>query len=212
MNSRITILYTNNSTVMISCKRNFNKHTIRLHNIFKNAPEHVLDAILKTYTSFTRKSTRTACRKIIRNFITQNQHRIVHKQKACRILLDPVGKVFDLGEIYNNLNIKYFSSSLNIHITWSHKSNKRLMGTWKDTGLEKNLIRINRLLDTKKVPTYYINYLVYHEMLHEVFKQRIVNGRIQRHPKEFRKLEKNFPLYKKACEWQKEKLSYKKLL
>ena len=192
---------------MISCKRNFNKHTIRLHNIFKNAPEHVFDAILKIYTCFTRKSTRTACRKIIKNFITQNQHRIVCKPKTSRILPDPVGKVFDLREIYNNLNIKYFSSRLDLHITWSHKPNKRLMGTWKDTGLEKNLIRINRLLDTKKVPAYYINYLVYHEMLHEVFKQKMVNGRIQRHPKEFRKLERNFPLYQKACEWQKEHLA-----
>ena len=174
--------------------------------MFKNAPEHVLEAILKIYTRFTRKSTRAACRKIIRDFMTQNQHRIVCKPKACRTMSDPVGKVFDLGEIYNNLNSEYFSGNLDIYIAWSHKPNKRLMGTWKDTGLEKNLIRINRLLDTKKVPLYYINYLIYHEMLHEVFKQRIVNGRVQRHPKEFKKLERNFPLYQKACKWQKENL------
>jgi len=192
---------------MISCKRNFNRHSIRLHNMFKNAPEHVLDAVLKIYTRFTRKSTRTACRKVVRNFIAQNQHKIVCKPKTRRILPDPVGKVFNLRKIYNNLNSEYFSSRLNIDITWSHRPNKRLMGTWKDTGLEKNLVRINRLLDTKKVPPYYINYLVYHEMLHEVFKQRIVNGRTQRHPREFRKLERNFPLYKKACEWQKEHLA-----
>lgn len=192
---------------MISCKRNFNKRTIRLHNMFKNAPEHVLDAILKIYTRFTRKNTRAACRKIVRDFITQNQHRIVCKPKTCKVLPDPIGKVFNLGEIYDNLNIKYFSSRLDVHITWSNSPNKRLMGTWKDTGLEKNLIRINRLLDTKKVPPYYINYLVYHEMLHEVFKQKMVNGRIQRHPKKFKKLERNFPLYEKACEWQKKHLS-----
>jgi len=192
---------------MISCKRNFNKRTIRLHNMFKNAPEHVLDAILKIYTRFTRKSTRASCRKIIRNFITQNQHRIVCKPKTHRILPEPVGKVFNLRKIYGNLNSEYFSSRLNIDITWSHKPNKRLMGTWKDTGLEKNLIRINRLLDNEKVPPYYIDYLVYHEMLHEVFKQRTVNGRIQRHPKEFRKTERDFPLYQKASKWQKEHLS-----
>ena len=175
--------------------------------MFKNAPEHVFEAILKIYTRITRKSTRAACRKIIRDFISQNRHRIVCKPKTCGCLTDPTGKVFDLREIYNNLNIKHFSSRLNIDITWSHKPNKRLMGTWKDTGLEKNLIRINRLLDTKKVPPYYIDYLVYHEMLHEIFKQRTVNGRIQRHPKEFRKTERDFPLYQKASKWQKEHLA-----
>ena len=192
---------------MISCKRNFNKHTLRLHNMFKDAPEYVFEAILKIYTRITRKSTRVACRKIIRDFISQNRHRIVCKPKTCKILPNPNGKVFNLREIYNNLNIKYFGGSMNIHITWSHRPNKRLMGTWKDTGLEKNLIRINCLLDTKEVPPYYINYLVYHEMLHEIFKQRTVNGRIQRHPKEFKKLERNFPLYQKADKWQKEHLS-----
>ncbi|MCK5595107.1 hypothetical protein KAI19_02890 [bacterium] len=192
---------------MISCRKSLNKRTIRLHNMFKNAPEHVFESILKIYTHFTRKSTRAACRKTIRDFISQNRHRIVCKPKTSRILPDPIGKIFNLREIYNHLNIKYFDGNLDVHITWSHRPNKRLMGTWKDTGLEKNLIRINRLLDTKEVPPYYINYLVYHEMLHEVFKQRTINGRIQRHPKEFKKLERDFPLYQKASKWQKEYLS-----
>jgi len=192
---------------MISCRRSLNKRTIiRLHNMFKNAPEHVFEAILKMYTRFTRKSTRAVCRKTIRDFISQNRHRIVCKPKTRRSLPDPTGKVFNLREIYNDLNIKYFDGNLDIHITWSHRPNKRLMGTWKDTGLGKNLIRINRLLDNKKVPAYYINYLVYHEMLHELFKQRLVNGRIQRHPKELRKVERDFPLYQKARKWQNEHL------
>ena len=60
------------------------------------------------------------------------------------------------------------------------------------------MIRINPRLDSARVPHYYMEFLVYHEMLHAEIGAKKVNGRRIVHSGEFKKREKEFRLYKKA--------------
>ena len=67
---------------------------------------------------------------------------------------------------------------------------------------EQNVILINRLLDDIRVPSYYLEFNVYHEILHDLFSISRARGRWVQHSADFQKREKAFPHYARAMEWE----------
>ncbi len=62
--------------------------------------------------------------------------------------------------------------------------------------------RINPILDNERVPYYFIEFVVYHEMLHAHIRVQKKNGRRSVHSKEFRDREKMFRDYEDAMAWE----------
>ena len=121
------------------------------------------------------------------------------------------GEFFDLLEIFNYLNRKYFNNSIKADITWGkeingqprhHRSVK--MGTYS---VEDKIIKIHRSLDRSFVPRYFIESIIFHEMLHQVFGVTVVNGKKMYHPPEFQVAEKRFDHYFLARNWEKRNLT-----
>jgi len=116
------------------------------------------------------------------------------------------GKVFDLQEIYRQVNDEYFDAKLNLSITWSgHPGRgaqyKRRLGSFDP---KARLIKIHRLLDNASIPGYFINFIVYHEMLHCAYPpKKGKKGRRLIHHAVFKKHEKQFREYHLAQEWIK---------
>jgi hypothetical protein len=68
-------------------------------------------------------------------------------------------------------------------------------------------VRIHPRLDAADVPRFFVEFIVYHEMLHAARGQEGErNGRRVVHSKEFRAAERNFAQYKEAIEWEKKNL------
>ena len=65
-------------------------------------------------------------------------------------------------------------------------------GSWGATRrvLPEGLVLINRLLDGPLTPSWYLDFLVYHELLHAVIPPRPGTARILIHPPEFRRAER----------------------
>ena len=102
------------------------------------------------------------------------------------------GNIHDLKALYDELNDEYFGGALDSVITWGAKSprfavRKRTLGSYS---ARANIIRINPALDSKKVPRYFIAYVVYHEMLHAAIGIQNRSGRRSIHPAEFRDFER----------------------
>jgi len=116
------------------------------------------------------------------------------------------GKIFHLQEIFDLVNARYFEKKIEAHITWTrHKvSGARRMRRLGCYVPHQNLIRISSLLDDAAVPPYFIEFIVYHEMLHVLHPphQHFLEKRRIHHAK-FREMEKQFPDYKKAKTWEK---------
>ena len=72
--------------------------------------------------------------------------------------------------------------------------------------IEDRLIRIHRTLDRAEVPEFFVGWIVFHEMLHQVFEARVVNGRRQFHPPEFLRAEATYERYAEARRWEREHL------
>jgi hypothetical protein len=121
------------------------------------------------------------------------------------------GRYFDLKAIFDKLNAKYFYNALRGYkITWGRR--RRLppreyfvFGTIQE---EDRLIRIHPLLDAPFVPTWFLEYIVYHEMLHSVVPDEVdANGRRRVHTDRFNKREREFALYRRARRWEDENLA-----
>jgi predicted metal-dependent hydrolase len=67
----------------------------------------------------------------------------------------------------------------------------------------QNIIKINPILDDISIPDYFIEYIVYHEMLHAVYPPILGAGKRVVHHKKFVEMEKKFPDYLKAKAWEK---------
>ena len=121
------------------------------------------------------------------------------------VTINPQGRFYNLTDIFNALNRDYFDDRVAASITWGKRSSryavrKRTLGSYQK---KTNTIRINPILDRRKVPRYVIEFVVYHEMLHAVIDTVVKNGRRSIHSKEFNNREHEYRNYDKAIEWEK---------
>ncbi|MBI5057292.1 MAG: hypothetical protein HZB61_11830 [Nitrospirae bacterium] len=191
----VSLIFTENSTSMISMRPRGNSISVRLHRMFLNAGDEVLDEITGM---IKRRKGKTPH---IRRFISDHLQYV--KRKPKRITLKTDGRFYDLTDIYHSVNSEYFDGKVSARITWGAKCprravRRRILGSFSR---DEGIIRINPVLDTSRVPRYYIEYVVYHEMLHADMKSVTGKGRV--HPKEFRERERMFKHYAKALSWEK---------
>ena len=94
-------------------------------------------------------------------------------------------------------------------ITWGARTgrprrrNSIKMGSYS---VEDRLIRIHRSLDREFVPRFFVAWIVFHEMLHQVHDIRVKNGRREFHSKEFLADEAQFEQYDEAKAFERRHL------
>jgi len=117
-------------------------------------------------------------RKVIRSFISRNKY-LLRKRSRVTAPACSAGQHFCLKTIYEALNSEYFGGNVTAAITWGKSSsrNRAKLRTIGSFNVETNTIRINPLLDRKTVPAYFLEFIVYHEMLHAFLGINNRNGR-----------------------------------
>src|SRR6266566_7072877 len=121
------------------------------------------------------------------------------------------GTHFDLRPIFDDLNRRYFRGRLRDYkVIWGRRRKRRpkeyfIFGTIQE---EERVIRINPLLDQPFVPRWFLEYVLYHEMLHSVVPEEIDTiGRRRVHTDEFNRREREFPRYRRARRWEDDNLA-----
>ncbi len=193
----VMLVLTDNSTSMLSIRTKGTVSCVRLHRMFLCADEGTLKEIALFIKHGSGSTTR------FRAFLNKMSSAV--RRKPPRYF--PVrtrGKCYDLQAIFERLNEEYFDSRLTSVITWgtgtSRKAvRKRTLGSYCNN---TNIIRINPVLDKKTVPDYYIEFVVYHEMLHSAIGIREKDGRRSVHTRAFRERERLFRNYDKAMRWE----------
>lgn len=195
----IALVLTDNATSMISFRRKGEAVTLRLHRLFLGADERILDEI----AGFIKN--RRCPMQHTRVFINSNHHKLKSSPPRA-ITIVTKGRCYDLQLLFDRVNAKYFDESVTAAITWGRKGARRFparrtLGTYIE---DRNIIRIHPVLDSRRIPLYYIEFIVYHEMLHAVMESTVKNGRRRIHAKEFQKREMLFEHYAQACQWERE--------
>lgn len=184
-------------------RRSGAKYRLDLHPVFQEArPVHlhaVADMIQKR-DPFSEQ--------IVDAFFHQKSSRIRSEYGATRrVALYPYGRVYNLMSMYRRLNEEHFDGRVRAYVTWGKRSprgRKRWSIRFGSYDAATRIIRVHPLLDSEAVPRYFVEYIVYHEMLHQAAPEEIRRGRRIVHTEEFLRREREFPHFKKAIEWERE--------
>src|SRR5205085_12471029 len=98
------------------------------------------------------------------------------------------------------INREYFSPRVPkpAQLTWSARKTYRILGH-HDAHMDH--IAISRSLDSREVPRFVVEYVLFHEMLHIVHPTKLVNGRRHNHTPAFKRDEEKFLHYHAAEKW-----------
>lgn len=123
-----------------------------------------------------------------------------------RIILRPKGNTHDLTQLAAKVNNEFFKGKLKYFITYGrntshHIVRSRRLGAYRHAD---KLIIIHPILDAAHVPTYIVEFGIYHEMLHAL--QPPSQRRV--HDRAFRQAEKRYPYYNEVQAWRKENQAY----
>ncbi len=116
------------------------------------------------------------------------------------------GRFYDLEAVFQSCNQHNFGGKMPRPkgLTWSARVNHSTMGTYN---LNEDTVTINRGLDRHDVPTYVVDFIMYHELLHKLLGVKTVGNRRHAHTPEFRKLEQAHPQYRQAQDFLKKNSS-----
>jgi hypothetical protein len=199
---KLQLKINDNRSTMLSVKWEPDCAKVSLHRIFLQAPQNVMDALACYLRRDEPKIGKTVKAFIETSLKTLDYSHQLDPKKLCS-----QGNVYNLKQIYDDLNSEYFDSKLGLHITWFGKHMQRArsrvtFGLYHDP---LKLIKVSRMLDSPSFPDYFVSYVVYHEMVHNVcpsyFNHR---GQHQIHSKEFKEREMQYRHYDKAQQWVKD--------
>lgn len=173
----------------------------RLHKLFQNSSAEIGEALIQMALKKDRKA-----RALVRKEAAHYFSKVTLKPKP----LPTAGQVYDLKVILKRVIEAYFPEAQEPSIGWVKGREKRFRSiTFGTYDRHQNLIRINQHLDHSDVPPYFVEFIVYHEMLHALIPAKISKeGRCLSHTPEFRRKEREFLQFEEAKKWEKGSLHY----
>jgi hypothetical protein len=199
----VRLTLTENRSVLLSVRRKDGAVLLRLHRMFLHASPAVVRAVARGL----KRSNRGADAEV-RRFMNENLHRVRRAPRELPPLVTQ-GRAHDLKAVYARLNARFFSGRLRVPLSWGRGSGRARRGglTFGSYDPVLSLIRIHPVLDRHDVPAFFLESVVYHEMLHHHLggvPDRA--GRTVYHSRPFREAEARFPWHREALAWEKENL------
>lgn len=203
----VRVTLTDNRYTMISVRRlrREQRYEVRLHLMFADADAVVVRALARYVADNDREASH-----VLGDFIDNNSDHVRGKARRTptQVILT-AGEHHDLRAIFDRLNAQYFDDKIEAAITWGARTGKVRRRTSIKMGsyvVEDRLIRIHRSLDRALVPEFFVEWIVFHEMLHQVHDIQVKKGRREFHSKEFLQDEKRFAHYDRARAWERSHL------
>lgn len=180
---------------------------VRISDLLEGASDEVLHAIAhiliaKLYRKPIDARLNRRYRDHVNGKAVRTKAELIRQMRGRKQIDTARGHVYDLEEIFDELNQKFFHGLLGRpQMTWSREHATRLLGHYDPA---HNAIVISRAFDHPRVPRYVVEYIVYHEMLHTLYPVKVRKGRRCVHPKEFLDREKSeFREYERAIQFLK---------
>lgn len=172
-----------------------------LSDLLRDAPADALDSLAVTLLArFYGKPVRDGARERFDQWASRPEivARRLHIQqvRGRKQMLPPRGDEYDLEELFDELNARFFDGTLRKPtLGWSVQPSRRRMGHYD---LAHEAIVVNRALDCPDVPQLAVEFVLYHEMLHVKHPAETCTGRYRVHTEAFRADECRFPRIEEA--------------
>lgn len=184
----ITVEYIESDSVLVRSRRDPDGAVrLEVNAAYRRAPAAVADAIVLLYAGRPRRADR---------------RRLSHSIHAWHLEEAPAppslpesrwlpGLHHDFRALLDEV-AGHFPDPLDLDVTLGARVTRWVMGR-HERRTPRSLVIVNPLLDHPAVEPWYLRFLLFHECLHEVMPPRARNGRIERHPREFREAERRHP-------------------
>ena len=128
-----------------------------------------------------------------------SRNRSMYLSRSKNLILESKGACHDLGTVFDYVNSNYFDSRIEVPVlAWTKESPRSRVGYYFGA---IGLLAVNKVLDTKAVPRFVLEFVMYHELLHHVDSISGRPVRRVRHTREFRAQERRFSSYVEAEQW-----------
>jgi hypothetical protein len=179
---------------------------LKLHERFVDAPADIGSALAGWIRS--GKRARKACA-TLDGWIAQNIATLPRKKRNER--MRACGEHHDLSplaeELYPTVFAEDFADAASRpRITWGRRTRSRSRGSLRlgSYDPEDRIVRIHAVLDRASVPSWFVRYVLFHEILHAALPPQPRPGgrRWIHHGPEFRRRERLYEDYARALEWE----------
>lgn len=202
-NEHFSLTLTDNRRSMIRIRIKEGRRDIRLHHMFAKSDEVTLNALSRFVFGKDKKAA-----SLVRAFIQSNQAEIKIAPKSPQ-RMRYVPKYYDVQRIYEKVNQTYFEGTVKAEVEWGrggHRKRQRHI-RFGSCDVKHARIRMHPVLDQPWVPEFFIEYIMYHELLHLVVPAKPRGRQKVFHTHEFRQKEALFDRYDDAIAWEKKHVS-----
>jgi predicted metal-dependent hydrolase len=174
---------------------------VRLSDILEGAPETVLRAIAhillaKMYRKPIEREHSTRYRRYVSGQDIARKAHLLRQMRGRKRIASAQGGTYNLESIFEELNQRFFYGLLaRPRMTWSRDHARNRLGHYDPA---HNAIVVSRVFDHPRVPSYAVEYIVYHEMLHLKHPVKLRGSRRCVHSIDFQAEEKLFPHLERA--------------
>ncbi|HKV25440.1 MAG TPA: SprT-like domain-containing protein [Candidatus Acidoferrum sp.] len=189
------------ASLVLTIRRREDTVYVRFSDLLRRAPLLVWEAAAALLLArvYRRKAPRALVEPYLHYARSNRTRGRISRMRRSRVRLassGPLGKHFDLEQLFRELNEKYFAGQLALpEIGWSPRAWRRQFGCY-DPG--PNQILLNRRMDHPGVPRVAVEYVLFHEMLHMKHPTRRSGCSLVSHSPEFRAEEKRFAEFQRA--------------
>jgi len=174
---------------------------VRMADTLAPAPESVHEALAEILLSkLFRRPVPAASNERYRRYLNRRDVRrrldLVREIRGRKLVDPPQGQHFDLVEIFEDLNLRYFFGLMaRPSLGWSKQASRTMLGHYDPP---HNAIVISRIFDRPVVPRLALEYVMFHEMLHLRYPAEHNGARRCVHTKAFKEAEKQFERLREA--------------
>jgi len=179
---------------------------VRVSDLLEGAPESIIKAIAhillaKIYRKPIQPLHATRYRRYVSSHDMAAKTHLVRQVRGRKRIDSAFGNVYDLDEIFEELNREFFHGLLaRPQMTWSRAHARNSLAHYDPA---HNAIVVSRVFDHARVPRPAVEYIVYHEMLHLKYPVKLRGSRRCVHGPEFQAEEKLFPRLEEAKKFLK---------
>lgn len=185
--------------------------TVRISDLLEGAPAPIQEALAhillgKLFRNSPPLSMLARYRRYLNRADIRRTLHLVKLERGRKVLRDPKGEIYDLEEIFEELNTRYFHGLMaRPQLGWSPTCSRTTLGHYDPS---HNAIVISRLFDSRKASRVIVNFVMFHEMLHLKYPTEHKAARRCVHTKEFKEAEREFEGYHQAKTTLREFLGY----
>lgn len=173
---------------------------ITAHEAFIAAPQEALGALV----NIAHQKNKDTANTIIKNFANSEDMSAIQQEMEYIGIpqgANAQGEHYNLEKVFNRINKEYFNDEMpQPRLTWNQQRTYRKFGHYQ---YSTDTLLVSRSLDFPNTPSFVLDFVVYHELLHKKLGYNTINGRRYAHTSVFRKEEQKFKKYQEAKDYIK---------